>query len=58
VRVVLDADEIEAEPVGELDLLEDRVPALGFGTREDAEEQLHRRVPGVVNRPAAARLGE
>ena len=42
VRVVLDADQVEPEPVGEQHLLDHRVLTLGIGDREDAEQGFHR----------------
>ena len=42
VGVVLDADEVEAEPIGQQHLLDDGVLPLGLGDREDAEQGLHR----------------
>ena len=41
VRVVLDADEVEAEPVGQQHLLDHRVLLGSQRDREDAEEGLH-----------------
>ena len=51
VRVVLDADEVEAEPVGHQHLLDHRVLARGLGHREDAEQGLHRASHGIGSRP-------
>src|SRR4051794_12934787 len=47
VRVVLDADQVEPQPVGEQHLLDDGVLALRVGDREDAEQGFHRAVNAI-----------